>query len=175
MKKLLFVLLVTLLIIVSGCGQNEVPTKEDGESYTSFLPPKTVEVGETFSVDLANVIRVNDVKRIVSEDLETILIISYDWTNNSNSPGTIGENIKLTLKQKNVTLTPDLSKIDNKELLIRQIGPGETLESIKQGFIAKDTEEIHISFMGKEKTIFIDGRPEKAYPVDLIIDFPSDI
>jgi hypothetical protein len=174
MKRILFFWLLSLLIIISGCAQNEVHTKKDGELYTSFLPPKTAEMRTTFSVDASNIIMVKSVETVVNDDLETVLIITYDWTNNSNAPQAIGENINLSVKQSGVSLTPDLRMIDDKTPLVTQIGPGETLENIKQGFIANSTDEIHISFKGKEKIVFIDGRPEKAYPVDMIVDFPSD-
>lgn len=174
MKRLLLISLVLLLVIASACSQNQVQTRKNGEFYTSFLPPKTAEVGEEFSVDASNLIRVNSIRREENQNSETILIISYDWINNSNSPQSVGENIRLSVKQKDLSLSPDLSMIDDRTPLVTQIGPGERLENISQGFISNSEDQIHLSFMGKEKVVFIDGRPTDAYPVELVVDFPDN-
>ncbi|MGI6382851.1 MAG: DUF5067 domain-containing protein [Tissierellaceae bacterium] len=174
MKKPFYIILLSILLMVGGCSHDEVRTKDDGEIYSSFLPPKTAALGEAFSVDDSNEIRIKQIKTAVNKKLETVVIITYDWTNNSNRPQTIGENVRLTVKQNDINLIPDLTPIEDVTPLVKQIQAGETLEGISQGFITRNRDRIHLFFMGKEKTIFIEGRPTKAYPVELTADFPSD-
>ena len=48
MKKPFYIILLSILLMVGGCSQDEVRTKDDGEIYSSFLPPKKLPLERPF-------------------------------------------------------------------------------------------------------------------------------
>lgn len=148
------------LLSLIGCGG-----QANDQDYESYLPPKTAQVGESVQVDPNAVLTIKETRIVPGDKDQEILIISYDWKNISGKAKVSQEAYLITAKQGGTGLVGDLSQVADKTKLVTQVQAGESLTDIEQGFILKSHDPVSLSLAGKEQTVFIDGKPNPAYPV----------
>lgn len=166
MKKFSIFLTVILLFSLVGCSKSEK------KEFTSHIPPKTAEVGEDIQIDETNHIKITDVSVKESEDSKFV-VITYDWTNDSKKATTSDKSFTITAKQDDVGLTPDLKVVEDKKKLVTQIDEGDTLSGMEQGFALRNEESpVVLSIKGSMFSVFIDGKPQSAYPVEVTVELP---
>ncbi|NLJ71066.1 MAG: DUF5067 domain-containing protein [Clostridiaceae bacterium] len=166
MKKFSILLTVILLFSLVGCSKSEK------KEFTSHIPPKTAEVGEDIQIDETNHIKITDISVKESEDLKYV-VITYDWTNDSKKATTSDKSFTITASQDDVGLTPNLKVVEDKKKLVTQIEAGDTLSGMEQGFALNNEESpVVFSIKGNMLSIFIDGKPQAAYPVKVTVELP---
>ena len=166
MKRLCaLLLLLVCLLSLAAC-------KKGGEDkvFTSFVPPKTASVHEDIQVDETNHVTIVDTKTITpnpDKPDEKILIVTYDWKNDSKSQKITHGSFLLTAKQDGATLQPNLKHVDDQFLLVKPVQGGETLQGIQQGFELLSDNEVTLSIKGNMFAVFIDGVPKNSYAVEV--------
>ncbi|HHU52730.1 MAG TPA: DUF5067 domain-containing protein [Clostridiaceae bacterium] len=166
MKKISIILTVILLFSLVGCS------KAEKKEFTSHIPPETAEVGQDIQIDETNHIEITDINIKEFEDSKYV-VITYDWTNDSKSAATSDKSFTITASQDDVGLKPNLKVVEDKKKLVTQIEGGETLSGMEQGFALRNEESpVILSIKGKMFSVFIDGKPQSAYPVKVTVELP---
>lgn len=142
--------------------------------FSSFVPAKTALGGEDIQLDESNHITITDFGFTnTAEDPSLaldVIVISYDWTNQSQKSVVGSEQYLLTAKQDGVLLEPFLSVVEDKTKLVTQLGPGETLNGIQQAFVLRDqTNDVKLYLKGNANTILVEGSPQSSYPVEVTL------
>lgn len=158
-----------LMLFAGGCASDEPQRTPEGGIFTSFLPPKTAEPGETFQVDANNAITVTETEILSAEESAQFLLITYNWTNGSPRAQTIDQNISLSVYQNGVRLRPDLTPVSDAGKLAELVPAESTQYDIQQGFVLENNEPVILSFLGNETIVFINGKPQPSYPVEVTL------
>lgn len=169
MRRIVLIVLAFALLFAGGCASDELQRNPEGEIFTSFLPPKTAEPGETFKVDANNAITLTNAQVLPAEEGARFLLITYNWENGSQSPQTIDQNVRLTAYQDSVRLQPDLTPVADTGKLAASVLEASTQYDIQQGFVLENDEPVVLNFTGNETIIFIDGRPQSSYAVQVTL------
>jgi predicted component of type VI protein secretion system len=168
MKRIYALLLSLILLLgISACG-----ARGEKKEFTSFLPPKSATVHEDIQVDETNHITIVDTQTIVpnpDKPDEKILIVTYDWKNDSEKQKITYGSFLITAKQDGVSLKPDLKHVEDKFKLVRPVEGGETLQGIQQGFVLLSDGEVTLSIKGNMYAVFVDGVPQNSYPVEVSV------
>ncbi len=164
-KRLALFLMVVLALALTGC----IHASKDGQVFESYIPPETGEVGEPIKLDPANTLTIKDHRIETLEDGARVLIITYDWENTSDRAFVGSDAYVITASQEGIGLTPDLSKITDKKKLVTEVPGHETLEDIEQGFILDGDGDVTLTLDGKINTVFVDGKPQFAWPVKVTL------
>ncbi len=164
--KILALLLVAFsLFTLVACGG-----QANDKDYQSYLPPPTAQLGESVQIDPDTVLTIKETRIVPGDKDREILIISYDWKNISGKAKVSQEAYLITAKQNGTVLVGDLSQVADKTKLVTQVKDGDSLIGIEQGFILNSRDPVKLSLAGKEHTVFIDGKPNPAYPVTVDLE-----
>lgn len=164
--------ILALVLGLTACAVQEPRLNAEGEIFTSYVPPRTAEVGETFGVDSTNSLTLTRAE-LVADGETRYLLITYNWSNHSTQARTIDNHIRLTVEQGGVPLTPDLSPVADRKKLVTELPAESTQYEIQQAFVLENDDPVSLFFRGNESTIFIDGFPTGAHPVELTIDLQA--
>ena len=163
MKRIYALLLSLILLLgISACG-----ARGEKKEFTSFLPPKSATVHEDIQVDETNHITIVDTQTIVpnpDKPDEKILIVTYDWKNDSEKQKITYGSFLITAKQDGVSLKPDLKHVEDKFKLVRP-RRRRNAAGHQQGFVLLSDGEVTLPIKGIMGPL-VDGVPQNSYPVE---------
>lgn len=166
MKKCNSFVLMILTTLVATLFLTSCGSKEE-KQYVSYIPPKIGQLGEEIKLDPSNTLKITGQRVEKDAKGRKVFVVTYDWTNTSKGQLVGKDAYLLTASQNGGSLKPELSVIKDKKKLVTALKPGETLTGIEQGFVMLTDDPVTLSLSGKQKYIFIDGKPQFNHKIKI--------